>query len=381
MIADNLFVFAILCGAVVLSEILARKTFLRHVGASLLVIVLTAVMANLGVIPTSAEKAPIYDGIFSFVAPMAIFQLLLAVHLKDVFKAGGPMILMFLTGSAGTIVGVVLGMEIIHGSDSIGSFYRAIGGMYTGTYIGGSINFNAIALHYGVMKQGTLFAGAVAVDNIITTLWMLACLVLPKVMERVRPSGVENNRGPVSTEGSAGDVDSEMVHSMDLAILLSGGAFAIWLSNRIAGLTHLPSILILTTTALVFAQFPLVRKLRGARLLGTFGLLLFLAVIGAFCDLKALREIGNLGISLLLLAFVIVGVHGAILFGLSILFRVDPVVTAVASQANIGGPASAAAVARSLGRSDLLLPGILVGMLGYAIGNYAGFLVAEFLLR
>jgi len=337
----GLFILAVLCADVVFSEILARKTFLRHVGASLIVIVLTAIVANLGVIPTSAEKAPIYDGIFSFVAPMAIFLLLLTVHLKDVLKAGGPMIVMFLTGSAGTILGAVLGMWMIHGSDSIGPFYRAIGGMYTGTYIGGSINFNAIALHYGVMKQGTLFAGAVAVDNIITTIWMLACLAFPKVVERLRPSIKKTNN--VSSESQSGDVDTEMVRPMDLAILLSSGAFTVWFSGILAGITHLPSILILTTIALVLAQLPLVRKLSGSRLLGTFGLLLFLAVIGAFCDLNALKEIGKLGISLLLLAFAIVIIHGAILFALSLLFRVDPAVTAIASQANIGGPASAAA--------------------------------------
>jgi uncharacterized membrane protein len=368
----GLFVLAVLCVIVLVSEILARRTFLRHVGSALLVILVTAVAANLGLIPTSSEQAPIYDGIFSYVAPMAVFLLLLTVNLKHVLKAGVPMILIYLTGAAGTIVGAVVGMGIIDGRDSIGELYRAIGGMYTGTYIGGSVNFNAIALHYGVMKNGTLFAAAVAVDNIITTIWMLICLALPKFLKRSGKEPVEATM-MIEEETEATDV-------FHWAILLSTGLFSLWLSDLLASWFHLPSILILSTIALLLAQFPFVQHWKGARSLGMFGLLLFLATIGAFCDLSALRQIGQLGGSLLLFALLIVTIHGIITFVAAFFLKIDPIVSAVASQANIGGPASALAVARSLGRSDLLLPGILVGMLGYGIGNYAGFWVAEFLL-
>jgi uncharacterized membrane protein len=49
---------------------------------------------------------------------------------------------------------------------------------------------------------------------------------------------------------------------------------------------------------------------------------------------------------------------------------------AVASQANVGGGTSALALARSLGRSDLVLPAVLIGSLGNAVGNFIGFWVA-----
>ena len=77
---------------------------------------------------------------------------------------------------------------------------------------------------------------------------------------------------------------------------------------------------------------------------------------------------------------VIVAVHGAVSFGLGALFRIDPDIVAVASQANIGGGTSALALARSLDRPDLTLPAILVGSLGYGIGTYLGFLTGEYLL-
>lgn len=63
--------------------------------------------------------------------------------------------------------------------------------------------------------------------------------------------------------------------------------------------------------------------------------------------------------------------------GVAWLLRMDTGAAAIASQANVGGVTTALALARGLGRADLALPGILVGTLGYAVGNYAGFFVAE----
>ncbi|RME37327.1 MAG: DUF819 family protein, partial [Planctomycetota bacterium] len=107
---------------------------------------------------------------------------------------------------------------------------------------------------------------------------------------------------------------------------------------------------------------------------------LFLAVIGAFCDVAALNAIGRIGLLLLAIIAVTVTVHALILFLTGAAFRIDPDIVAVASQANIGGGTSALALARSLGRDDLTLPAVLVGSLGYAMGTYLGFFTAEHLL-
>jgi uncharacterized membrane protein len=64
-------------------------------------------------------------------------------------------------------------------------------------------------------------------------------------------------------------------------------------------------------------------------------------------------------------------------YGLAWIFRVNPVIASIASQANVGGGTSALALARSLGREDLVLPSILIGSLGYAVGTFLGFWVAE----
>jgi uncharacterized membrane protein len=69
-------------------------------------------------------------------------------------------------------------------------------------------------------------------------------------------------------------------------------------------------------------------------------------------------------------------IHGLVIFGMGALFKMDWDVISVASQANVGGTTTAIAAAESLDRPDLLIPGILVGSLGNALGTYAGFFVA-----
>ena len=72
-----------------------------------------------------------------------------------------------------------------------------------------------------------------------------------------------------------------------------------------------------------------------------------------------------------------VAIHGLVIFGVGRLVGIDAGTLAVASQANVGGPASAIALASARGYADRLLPGVAVGLLGYAGGNYLGLAVAR----
>ena len=77
-------------------------------------------------------------------------------------------------------------------------------------------------------------------------------------------------------------------------------------------------------------------------------------------------------------AVITIGVHGLMIFGVGRLLGFDLATLAVASQANVGGAASAVALASARGYSDRLLPGVAVGLLGYAVGTYSGLLVYRF---
>ena len=107
--------------------------------------------------------------------------------------------------------------------------------------------------------------------------------------------------------------------------------------------------------------------------------MLFLAVIGALCDFRALLQSGEVAGILLTWVGLAVLLHGVILFTIGGLFKQDWDIVSIASNANIGGATSAPVCAASLGRTDLQLPGLLAGSVGNAIGTYLGIVVAEFL--
>src|SRR6185436_12843803 len=149
-IQQPLYILTILLLLVLFSEWLAEKKFFKHIGSVLLVIIFAAILANLNIIPSSHNAPALYDGIFHYAAPLGLFFLLRQVKLKDLKLAGLPMMMMFLIGSAATIAGVVISYKMLSPQDHhINSAYAA--------------------------------------DDIITTIWMMATLILPSLFQRLIP--------------------------------------------------------------------------------------------------------------------------------------------------------------------------------------------------
>lgn len=373
MIQNPLYILTVLCGLIFVSEWLTKNTFLKHISGSLLVIILGAILANFGFIPSASNASPVYDSIFTYVAPASIFYLLLGVNLKELRKAGLPMLITFVLGSVGTTLGVLLALQVIDYQAVFGENYQAIAGMMTGTYTGGSANFNAVALHYDVVREGAVYTGIVVADNIVTAIWMLITLSLPALMMKVRPHKElkMKNGGEVNQYA-----EREHVGPLRLGLMLFIGLAAMMVSDLLAEQTAIPSVLILTTIALILAQIKAIQDIPGAKMLGMFAVYLFLVVVGAFCEVTALVEVGEHALSLLLFTVTIVLVHGAFLLSMALMLKSDWSMVAIASQANIGGASTALALAKSFKRNDLLLPAILAGSLGTGLGTYLGFLIA-----
>lgn len=373
---DPIYVSGMLCAFVLLSVWLAKFKGWKTIGTPILVILITAIAANFGVIPTATNGNPIYTGVFMYLAPMGIFIVLLEVDLKSLKKAGWPILLMFCLGGLGTIVGVLVAWFLVQPAAEIGPMANAVAGMYTGTYIGGSINFNAVALSYHVNENADLFAATTVVDNLIGTPWIIATLILPKYLQSFFPRKkllpLTNENQKIKTE--------ESISIAGLASVLGLAFLAMAISKFIAqAFPQIPEIITLTTLALILAQMPFVKKLSGTHTIGFFLILLFLATIGTLCDLSTLSGLGDLAGTLILFVSIIVLTHGLVIFGLGALLKIDWDVIAVASQANVGGNTTALASAESLNRPDLLIPGVLVGSLGNALGTYAGFFIAGIL--
>jgi uncharacterized membrane protein len=377
-ITNPVYVLALLCLMVVLAVYAGKTKFGKQFGAALLVILFTAVLANLKLIPSASNSIELYSTIFTYVAPISIFYLLLNVNLMFIKQAGLPMIGLFLIGSLATTLGILLSWFLVSPERVLGEDGKIIAGMLTGTYTGGSVNFNAVALEYGFQEKGILYAGTIAVDNVITTVWILATLALPVFLRRFWKD--KTNLKSTTNAQNKTNVEDERIDFISLIWLLFLGVTAYFVSESISGLLpQIPSILILSTLGIVLAQTKFVANLKGSHNLGMYLVFIFLAVIGAYCEVSAVTELKEVGVTLLLFTGLAVFFHGifVILIG-GLLYR-DWEMIAIVSQANIGGGATAIALAETFDRKDLVLPAILVGTLGTALGSYLGFFVVYIL--
>lgn len=371
MIQDPLTVFLVLVAVVFVAIRLEEKVKVaRMLGSVLLAIMLAAILANTGVLPQSSTT---YDMLGGLGANLGIALILLGVNLRTVLSAGPKMLAAFGLGAVGTVMGAILGSLMLH--NQLGDETWKLAGQYTGTYIGGGVNM--VAVGRGLETSSDVFSAAIAADNVTTAVWMVVCFGLP---------GIIGNWYAGST-GSAnvGITDREEAHSFtnsvtavpikDVAALVFLAVGAVWFSSVISDwVPYVPQVLWLTTIVLILAQLGPVRSLSGGPMWGNYILQVFLASIGAQ---SIISEIVRVGPAILYFTLIVVGVHGLLTFGVGRLAKLDLPTLVVASQANIGGPASAMALATARGYGDKLLPGIAIGILGYAVGNYAGFGVAR----
>jgi hypothetical protein len=135
-----------------------------------------------------------------------------------------------------------------------------------------------------------------------------------------------------------------------------------------------PTILIVTTLALVVAQFRFIGRLRGAFEVGNLSFYLFFCAVGAMIDVKKAILLAPV---LFLYVMVMIVVHMVSVYGIGRLLRMDIRLLTIASAAAKTGPPSVVALANVHGWKHLVLPGVAMGLLGYAVGNYLGFATAQ----
>ena len=346
----------------------------RKYSGVMLLITAAIVLANLRIIPTAA---PVYDVVWDYLVPIAIPLLLFEADLKRIVRESGPTLIAFIIGSAGVVVGVMVGVVLF----DLGLKEAELAGIFTGTYIGGGLNFAAVAEATG-MQEDSVLTAAIAADQVITNLHFLLIIFIPGIawMANKYPTHHMDNAVVFDTES-----DGEVHHiaELDLAGLLAALALAFTLAaigKLIADLLGMPdySILVITLLALIVATvFPQqIKKLSGHREAGNVMMFIFLASLGAGADIWKLVEIAPV---LFLFATVIIIVHLVILFTIGKFLKLDLAELAMASAVCIGGPSSAPALASAKGWRDLLIPGLLLGSLGYAVGSFIGVGVVDWL--
>lgn len=373
--ADNDFaIWAVLIGIAAFGFWCERYPLGRKYSGVMLLITLAIVLSNLRIIPT---QAPAYDAVWTYLVPIAIPLLLFQADMRRIFREAGKTLVAFVIGSAAVVVGVFIGIALI----DLGPHETKLAGIFTGTYIGGSLNFAAVA-EVTQFPDPTVLTAAVAADNVITNLHVLVIILLPGVaaIARFFPS-----RRVQAAETTA-DADQATVHriaDLDVVGLLAALALAFALAavgRLTATAFDSPQYAILVTTllALLIATFGkrVVVGLSGYSEAGNALLFIFLATIGASADIWKLVETAPI---LFVFALIIVSVHLVLLLSIGRVFKLGLAEMCIASAVCIGGPASGPAIAVAKGWRDLVIPGVLAGSFGYAIGSFIGVTVYEWL--
>ena len=344
-----------------------HKVF-KKLGSGALVILIGMIFSNTGFLPGDSEA---YDFLMSSGVSAGIVLILLGVDIASIREAGPDMLKAFGIGAIGTALGsFTMGMLL---SSSIGDETWKLAGQFTGTYVGGGMNFAALGAALGTSSD--LYAAAVAADVSLTAIWLIVCLAVPAMLGYKSGENATAGNNETFTLEQALYRSEHHVKIIHIAALVSITFGSLWLASLLADwLSFFPEILWLTTIVLLTAQLPAVKRLSGSAMLGNFMLLLFLASNGANSVLARILEVGP---SVFYYALGTIAVHGAFIFGLGTLFKIDAGTLSIASQANIGGSSSALALASARGYGDRILSGVAVGLLGYAVGNYLGLGVAN----
>lgn len=382
------------CGAIFwISGQSWAKGFFRIVPSIALVYYLPTFASTVGFIPSDSAA---YDWMRDYLLPFSLFILMITTDVPAVLRIGPRAIAMMLLGTAGVVVGGPITLWLFSPwlpPDA----WKGLAAL-SGSWIGGGGNFAAIKEAVGA--PDSIIGPIIIVDTVVAYTWMGVLLFLANyqtVIDRWNNARVDvledlNRRFKAFQETQVRPMQLADVLTI-LAIGFGGAVGCQYLSNWIHGATHpglmevAPSVasifspftwlvILISTLGIALSFTPLRRiEMAGASKLGYAALYLFLTSIGAKADLAGILEAPVL----LLVGIVWLAFHVAFLLVGARLLRAPFFLVAVGSQANIAGAASAPIVAAAYYES-MAPVGLLMGMLGYLVGNYAGLLCA-FLLR
>jgi uncharacterized membrane protein len=331
------------------------------------------IVSGVGILP--AQHA-IYPKITSSVLPAGLILLLISTDMKAILKLGRPALLMMAAGSAGIMIGAPLVVMLFKPwlpADAWSGF-----GALSASWIGGSANM--IAVKEAIHTPDTIFFPMIVVDTVVAYSWM-GLLILLEGFQKSYDSWNRSDLRVVeelARKSALADTRAKKFSFQYLPLTLAVAFGGAWVSNLLSGVAGNGSFawtIIFATTLGILLSFTSLRKLEfhGASRMGYFFLFLVLTSIGARASLS-----GILSAPLLIVAGVaLVLVHAMFLFMVSRIARIPLCLVATASQANIGGPASAPIVAAAY--EPALAPvGLLLGILGNVMGTYLGLITSQF---
>ena len=182
-----------------------------------------------------------------------------------------------------------------------------------------------------------------------------------------------SGRRPTNQEQSIADEDEKSVFETVDVVTLAFLALVIMVASELLRqhvVSGIPSILVITTFALIIAHWKRVGEFKGSMAMGNLSFYPFFAAVGATIDIERAIVLSPI---LFQYVAVIITIHFVFTYGLGRLMQMDIRAITIASCAAKSGPPLVIALANTKGWKSLALPGMALGLLGYAIGNYAGF--------
>ena len=303
---------------------------------------------------------------------LAIAELLLAIKLETVVLRSRQLLPLYGAALLSTLAGVFLGAFLLAGP--LAGQCSILAGLYTATFSGGTLNF--VSVGRTLSPSPSLLALATAADQIVFTLWFVVSLGWGRRYRSLPAGAASAQTSPAAPPASLDwSVGSGWLEALVWGLL---ALFASDLIRQVLASTGLviPSILVLTSVALLMAQLPGAHRRRSCYGVGLVLIQPFFVVIGLGTPLAGVLAEGRW---ILLYAALVVATHVVVVLLLRRRNQLPLPELLVASQAAIGGPSTALALATGLDRDDLAVAGVALGLLGYVVGTYLGVAVAAWL--
>ncbi len=364
--------WSVMFGIVIFAQMVEKTKFGATVSSVVIIIVVAIVLSNLSIIP---KAAPAYDLIGGFLLPLAIPLLLFKADLRRIIPETKGMLIAFMFGTLGTVIGVLIGVWLL----PLGESSPQLAGIFSATYIGGSMNMAAVAKVVEI--DPTLLSSSVAADNVVGVMYLGLLAVMPaiKLLGRFFSSDIiqEALKTEKQVEANTKVIHLDLLHlSFAIGLSLTICALSNWIAQTL-GIKNYAILFITAITVLIANLFPKqLAKLQGDYEIGMLFMYLFFVIIGASADIALMID-GAL--VLVLFTVIIIFFHLLTILIGGKLFKLDLAEIVIASNACAMGPATAAAMAASKRWHALITPSIMLGVFGYVIANFIGASLASYL--